>query len=127
MTAEHPEQEKPLAPFDFTTILENLDGDVELLQELVSLFIEDAPNHLTALESGLRSNSNTDIQHHAHTLRGASSNVGAEQVRRMAHQLEGMGRNGDLTGAENLLTSLTEHFEAVKEFARTFNWSTLRD
>ena len=65
-----------------------LGGDEELYQEVVSIFVEDIPNQLQALEQALGSQDVEASTRIAHSIKGASSNIGAEAMQAAALKAE---------------------------------------
>ncbi|WP_022947006.1 response regulator [Methylohalobius crimeensis] len=81
--------------YDLEAVLESLDGDQELLEELISLFLEDAPTRLTALkEAQIKKDADT-LAEAAHALKGMASHFHAAEISRQAASLEKAARGGD--------------------------------
>jgi HPt (histidine-containing phosphotransfer) domain-containing protein len=95
-------------------ILERMGGDVELLEEIVPLFLEDLPVSLAALRESLANEDASGLRIAAHTLRGSLSNFGSLPAGALASELETMGRNGDLTNAATVYASLVASFEQLR-------------
>jgi two-component system, sensor histidine kinase and response regulator len=78
--------ENPSSPnqtaIDIEKALSQLDGDRELLHEVVNLFVETAPALLEDLRSAALTGDGRELQAAAHSLKGAASNICAEPVRR---------------------------------------------
>jgi two-component system sensor histidine kinase/response regulator len=87
------------SPFDEATLLECVEGDTELLREVVELFLEDSPRLLDEVRTAVEAGDASVLKRAAHTLKGAASNFGAAAVVTAALELETMGRTDDLTGA----------------------------
>ncbi len=111
--------------FDFSTTLDNLDGDKELLKDLVALFIEDAPNHLNALKIAVEQGSIEEIKRHAHTLKGASANIGARQIREEAVKLEVAANADNLPAAATHISELHTQFDHLVQTASSLDWADL--
>lgn len=63
-------------------------GDEEFLQEIIGIFTEDAPRRLAELHSSYAAGDTGTFVRAAHSLKGSSSNLGAERLRALAEQLE---------------------------------------
>ena len=101
--------------FDRAGFLDRLMGDEELATEILGEFLEDVPIKFTALKEAL-DNGNADmIQRHAHTIKGASANVGALALQEMAYQIEVAGKAGDLAKAGSLASQLDKQYELLKK------------
>ncbi len=56
-----------------------------------------------------------DAQRHARSLEGVSANMGAEDLRRSAHELGNAARSGKFTEAGKLLLTIRDHFDELRE------------
>ncbi|HUJ32367.1 MAG TPA: response regulator [Candidatus Acidoferrum sp.] len=111
----------PTDVMDVAAALERLDGDRELLEEVAHLFAEEWPKSVAEIESALAAGDLPLLQRLAHSLKGASANVGAKRVSSAALELETLSRAGKLE-------KLQVQWEIVKrEASRLFaEFETLR-
>jgi two-component system sensor histidine kinase/response regulator len=108
--AEIPQNSREL--IDRVSLLERVEGDQELLTEMVHLFQEDAPNLLAAMRDALQRADMPLLERSAHSLKGAASNLSAGAAAAAAMQLELNAKNRD---AESARGSLVEVERAVKQ------------
>jgi PAS domain S-box-containing protein len=93
-----PDQPAPAeAVFDRDAALDRVDGDRELLQEIIELFFDEMPGLLAAVQETITRCDAKALERAAHTLKGAVGNFGAKGAFDAALRLEVMGRGGDLT------------------------------
>jgi len=83
--------------------LEKLGGDEKLLQEVIEIFLEEAPKHLSALQIALDQGSGEAVESAAHSLKGELGYLSMSELSSSALNLEEMGRNSDLDGVSRLL------------------------
>jgi CheY-like chemotaxis protein len=95
--------EPPLDPED---ILARVEGDRELLGEIIGIFRAEAPHMLNDLERQLDAQDAQGVARVAHTLRGSVASFGARQAAQAAHTLELMGRDGELGPARTQFVRL---------------------
>ncbi|MGH9532152.1 MAG: response regulator [Terriglobales bacterium] len=100
------EPAREAAALDFEEVLEQLAGDKELLRELVELFLKNSPKTLAALHGGVETGNPKAVQAAAHSLKGTLGHLAAKDAVATAEELESRGREGNLEGAEALLTRL---------------------
>jgi two-component system, sensor histidine kinase and response regulator len=81
--------------FDREEALARVEGDEQLLQELVEIFLADAPRYLTELRHTLTIGDTASLARVAHTIKGAVANLGAYVVCGAALQLEQRAQSGD--------------------------------
>ncbi|MFC1735257.1 response regulator [Candidatus Hydrogenedentota bacterium] len=107
---------RPSVPvFDPSVLLGNLDGDEELLKTIIDGFLEDIPREIGALKKALEENDAPLIERQAHTIKGASANVGAEALRQVASEAENAAKAGNLEKAASQTLEIEEQFEILKE------------
>ncbi len=98
-------------------VLERLEGDEDLLRELVDIFLTQSRVQLEELTAALALGDAAAIRHQAHSLKGAAAGLGAEALSHRAAQLEQAGREGDLTAAPALLQAVQEELQRFQQTA----------
>ncbi len=107
--APQPPAEQPIATlFDQDAALRCVDGDRELLRELVELFRQGCAQLLEAMREAVVKQDALRLRHAAHTLKGEVGNFGASEAVAAALRLEMMGRDADLTRVDEAYAAL-EH------------------
>jgi HPt (histidine-containing phosphotransfer) domain-containing protein len=103
--------------FDKTAFLARIGGDESLLGEILSLYINDVPKQMSAIEKSMIEKNTQDLQRQAHTLKGSSANVGALTVQAAALALEKACRENDFGQAGTLVPALRLEFQRFREKA----------
>jgi signal transduction histidine kinase/HPt (histidine-containing phosphotransfer) domain-containing protein/BarA-like signal transduction histidine kinase len=85
---------------------------VSMLQELVDLFLEGAPQRISQISQAI--NDAQNLAFHAHALKSMSLNLGARRVVEIAQRLEDLGRSGQVDGAPALLQDLQTAFAQTR-------------
>lgn len=91
---------------------EIMEGEFETL---VNTFISDSSNKVQELGEILQARDTDALRKVAHSLKGSSSNVCAFRLSEFARQLEMMGKEEKLDGAEHILANLAEEFSQVSD------------
>jgi two-component system, sensor histidine kinase and response regulator len=91
---------------DVAAVLEAVDGDGELLRELVGLFHEDGPTLQDELRASLAACDSGRLGRAAHKIAGAVSNFHARRTLHAARRLEELARTGNLHEAPAALADL---------------------
>jgi HPt (histidine-containing phosphotransfer) domain-containing protein len=78
--------------WNMSTTLEQLGGDETLLQEVVEIFLEDAPKQLAALRLAVAQGIAETVETTAHSLKGELGYMGLPEILQRARELEEMGR-----------------------------------
>jgi HPt (histidine-containing phosphotransfer) domain-containing protein len=94
------------AVLDHTGALERIDGDVELFEELVQLFLEQLPDLMRQLHAALIAGDGPTVRLCAHSLKGAAGNIGGLAVQQTAQVVELLGRDRRLEEAAAILPVL---------------------
>jgi CheY-like chemotaxis protein len=112
--ASAPEEQPAEEILDRDAALARVDGDEELLKDLVVLFLDDCPKLLSEIRVALARCDSTALTRAAHRLKGTVGNFTASAAFEAARRLEMIGRQGDLTGAEKAFAALEEEIERLK-------------
>jgi signal transduction histidine kinase/DNA-binding response OmpR family regulator/HPt (histidine-containing phosphotransfer) domain-containing protein len=99
----------PMEPvFDRNVALDRVQGDHELLREIVGLFFEETPALMRQIEEAIAHRDAKALERAAHTLKSSVGTFGAKAAFDVAQRLETLGRGGDFTNAEMAYAEL-EH------------------
>jgi PAS domain S-box-containing protein len=95
-----------ISSFNLEELMMHVDGDMDLLRSMVSVFVAQAPGDLLAMREAVESRNAANLKHLAHTFKGAVSNFSSPPAVDAALRLETMGREGDFNGAGAVLQEL---------------------
>ena len=102
-------------PLDEAVIENLLDlGGAEMLSELSEMFVADAKSRLAVLGEAMEKDDAPTVERAAHTLKGASGNMGAPGMASICAELEEAGGSGDLSRAPALIARLDAEFGRVR-------------
>ena len=94
---------------DMEKALQNIDDDRDLLNELIQVFLEDAPVQLNNIKESLQKSDTDVVRRSAHTLKGMVSIFAAEPARLAAEYVEHMaGQDACLTATHDLEVALLD-------------------
>ncbi len=100
-------------PVNLARLKEATLDDAEFMGELVEMYLTDAADQLLSLEQAIASADWTSTSRTAHRLRGASSNVGADELARLCSDLEYRSAEGAVVEGVSEM-SIREEFERVR-------------
>jgi len=108
------EREKPMATnsqelaehFDQAALLERVEGDQELLAEIVKLFLEDTPRLMGTMHEALQNGDMILLERSAHSMKGSAGNLSANFAATAAMQLEKNAKKGDAESSRASLSNL---------------------
>jgi CheY-like chemotaxis protein len=94
--------------------LRELGGD-DFLAEVIDEFLVDAPNLLATLRGALEGNDVDELRRAAHTLKSNGATFGAGDFSELCRELEERAKNGELTGASELIDGIESEYGRLQE------------
>lgn len=96
-------------PLDRATLdglMELGDGDPSFLIEVIQQFLQDAPDHLKAIQQSVTDGNADALMKAAHGFKGSCRNMGALPLGEVCLALEQKGHAGELEHVEDLVPAL---------------------
>jgi CheY-like chemotaxis protein/HPt (histidine-containing phosphotransfer) domain-containing protein len=94
------------------------EGAPSLLGWVIALYLESAPKQIEGLRAALLEADAPRLRETAHALKSASANVGAQALSALCRDLEAMGRQGHLEGAQEKLQLVEDAYRQVQQALR---------
>jgi HPt (histidine-containing phosphotransfer) domain-containing protein len=85
-------------------------GRPDAVSRIIARFLEESAARLESLRLAVRDGDAQALERAAHALKGITGTVGAHEMHDIALQLERLGREGQTSGAGDLLTALDASF-----------------
>jgi HPt (histidine-containing phosphotransfer) domain-containing protein len=85
--------------FDEADLLERLGDDAELVAEVLTVFLDDAPVRVDAIRVALAQRDAAELRAAAHALKGAAASIAASALFEAAQDLEQTSHRGQLDSA----------------------------
>jgi HPt (histidine-containing phosphotransfer) domain-containing protein len=120
IVATEPEAEgvEILDPAALDSLRDVVGDDDEFFAELVTTFLDDAPQLLSGLRTALEASDAAEVRRFAHSLKSNGAEFGASAFSQSCHQLETDAKGGDLASAEALVTQIEVQFVEVESALR---------
>jgi HPt (histidine-containing phosphotransfer) domain-containing protein len=99
--------------FDFDRFAAAYRDSPEILQEIVSIYLDEAPERIAAISDGLESGDLDPVIQAAHSLVNTSGTLGNDRAVQVARALEAAGRNGDHVQARTVAAELEELIQGM--------------
>jgi HPt (histidine-containing phosphotransfer) domain-containing protein len=106
--------EKP--PIDLEAAKPRFGGDMTFFVELLGEFMGQIEERCQGMHAALESQDAPELARLAHNLKGAAANFSAENLAAAAKDLEVQAKNGDLTGAPELLACVEAEIPRLERF-----------
>jgi signal transduction histidine kinase/DNA-binding response OmpR family regulator len=107
--------------FDRDGMLARLMGDENLAAAVVEGFLEEMPGEIETLRRLASEGDAVAARRQAHSIKGASANVGGERLRAVALQAEKAGQAGDLEAIMAHMPDLESQFALLEDAMRQAN------
>ena len=101
--------------FDWDGLLHRLMGDKDLAKEIIDDYLKQIPFNFNAVKEALNKQDVLLIKREAHMIKGASGNVGALALQKIAEQIEIASEEKDLIRAGFFVSKLDEQYEILKK------------
>ena len=109
------ENDRDALDVDQIGLLRSLDdGEGAVLAEIIGQYLDQSRGQRDALADAIHAGDSRAIERAAHSLRGASANVGGTRLAEICGELEGLGRAHDLASATALLETFDTELSRVQ-------------
>ena len=96
-------------------MLKNLEGDRDCLKDILDSYLTSMVKYLDDLEKAISNKTQADIILNAHSIKGSSLNLFANDLAQVAKNIEFAGKDNDIELALSLLPELKKQFKAVQQ------------
>ncbi len=93
-------------PFDRDALLGLVDGEWTMLEEMLKVFLEQAPGYINDIRNAVDSDDSALVRQKSHALKGVLATLQATPSFEIARRLEEMGESGNIDKAHDLLPKL---------------------
>lgn len=116
------EEQKQLIDWNIVNGLMELgeeDGK-SFLREILDLYVKQYPELFEGMRKGYQQSQAKEMTLNAHSLKGASLNIGALQLAEICREIEMKGRNNDFSGVESLIEEVESIYNQTVEAFNKF-------
>jgi HPt (histidine-containing phosphotransfer) domain-containing protein len=101
--------------WDKPSMLKRMMGDEVLVRTVLDCFLSDIPQQIQALRISLDAGDVPGAEQQAHSIKGASANIGGERLREAAFRIEKAASAGNLNDARSRMAELEAQFSRFRE------------
>ena len=112
-TSSHADEFLDQSALRALALFDKAEGDT-LVNELIEIFLDDAPKRIRGLRDAASEGAHEAIAHYAHSLNSSSSHLGARTLASYCKRIEGLVRNGEVAAAVQLVPDTAREFERLQ-------------
>jgi len=90
------------------------------LKSILDVFLDTTPDSILQLQEAVASNTTAKVQSIAHTIKGSSANVGANQLSNLASELEQKAKANDTNAFASLLSKIIAEAQVVEQGLKSY-------
>ncbi|MFH0821146.1 MAG: response regulator [Pseudomonadota bacterium] len=105
------------APMRFETALSEFEGDMQLLNDVLTAFLDICKAQSMKLYRAFRDGDGGVLAREAHAVRGGAANLTADSLAEVAAEIESLGSSGVLEGGAELLERYEKELLRLESFA----------
>ncbi|MEW6238860.1 MAG: response regulator [Candidatus Omnitrophota bacterium] len=115
-------KESESAVFVLSEALKCVSGNFSRLRKMIEIALKDIPIQIQFLTEALEQGEREAAERRAHTIKGEAANIGAQQLRWKAQEIEQFAAAGDMISAAKELTALRDEFRQAREAIEKTDW-----
>jgi HPt (histidine-containing phosphotransfer) domain-containing protein len=102
---------------EINKLAENIGLDVEEFNEIFEIYIESTNNDLEELIAAINSSDSEKAHEKSHSIKGASGNLGLDELFELAKEIDDQARNDSLNGLDKLVQDFKKKYkDLIEEF-----------
>jgi len=113
------QQPKKDLPMDFEKALNEFEGDEALLMDVLKGFMENVRGQIGVIQQALMSRDADRVRREAHSIKGGAANLRADELSRIAFELENLGKSGKFERGIEALKRLEKELDGLEKMERT--------
>jgi signal transduction histidine kinase/HPt (histidine-containing phosphotransfer) domain-containing protein len=107
--------------FDFSRGMEVVGGDMDLLREITSIFLDDVFGKVSLMREAIHQANTATVEVTAQEIRGAAANIGAKAIEKISLQIEGIAREGNLDESASALAKMEQSLLILRKELKKHN------
>lgn len=107
-------------PVDLTRLTNDFGDDRDFLIEIYTTYLTDCGERIGQLKAAIQANDDQKCAFTAHSIKGASANVGADGVQAIASEMEQAAKQSETAGLAGDFEALQIEFSSAEKYIREF-------
>lgn len=105
-------------PIDLERAIDEFEGDMELLKEVIAGFTKKVSEQLVTIREALSCGDAETVRREAHSIKGGAAGLTAGDLAKVAFELENKGKSKDLSGAGKIVNALENEFKTLRHYVK---------
>ncbi|MDD3375027.1 MAG: Hpt domain-containing protein [Candidatus Omnitrophica bacterium] len=101
---------------DLDDVLGRIQGDKELLVELIEIFLDDCPQKINDIKECVERGNLDQLSEAAHSAKGAAANIGAKKLWKTFLEAEEAAKSGAIDQFEEMIVRIDQEFDELKQY-----------
>jgi len=114
-----------VAVFDPAQAIRCLNGDIELLKEIVNMFLDVAVSDVQELQEAISTRNLDMVSKSAHKMKGSAANIGAQTTQKLALKLEQSAKAEDYEILNESFGKLQQELGKLEKVVDKFDWNNI--
>jgi len=103
---------------NFEKAIEEFEGDKEFLIEVLDGFLENVRAQIETIRQAISNGDAEVVWKEAHSIKGGAANLTADELSRIAFELENLGKSGMLEEGDEALERLKKEFYRLENYTK---------
>jgi len=96
-------------------LAENIGLDLDEFAEIFEIYVETTSSYLEELKTALRDGDTKTAHEKSHSIKGATGNLGLEELYELAREIDDRVREDSMNGVEDMVNTFQEKYEKLVE------------
>jgi PAS domain S-box-containing protein len=118
------QEDNAVAFFNVGKLKGDIGNDMLAIRESVRIFLTSAKKHMNDIAAAIKTDNAIGVKIPTHILKGASFNIGANNLAVACERLEQLSLKGDLGNANILLKVMEIEFDRLFDYLADIGWNT---
>ncbi|OEU49226.1 MAG: hypothetical protein BA861_11740 [Desulfobacterales bacterium S3730MH5] len=108
----------PVQAMNLEKAIKEFMGDAGFLFEVLKEFLENVRGQIATIGQAISRGDAEVVRNEAHSIKGGAANLTANELSKIAFELENIGKSGNLEGGIQVLQKLETEFHRLEAYAR---------
>ena len=104
-------------PMNFEWVIKEFEGEKEILVEVLNGFLKNVASQIKAIRRAISAGNAELVRKEAHSIKGGAANLSANNLARVAFELEDIAKSGTLERGHEVVDRVEREFHRLEAYA----------